>query len=89
MGILLETWRLFYSPISRVRASPRGEMEMEDADVKAERLDVYKRERSGDILKIWDISKDFRNFFKKVQAVHRVTVGIKEGEVSRMTLPLR
>ena len=62
---------------------------MEDADVKAERLDVYKGERTGYILKIWDISKVFRTFFKKFQAVHRVTVGIKEGEVSRMTLPLR
>ena len=61
---------------------------MEDGDVKAERLEVYEGERSGDILKIWDISKDFVHFFKKVRAVNRVTVGIKEGEVSRMTLPL-
>ena len=68
--------------MSRVRTFPSREMEMEDADVKAERLEVSKGERSGDILKIWDISKDFRHFFNKIRAVNRVTVGIKEGEVS-------
>ena len=58
---------------------------MEDADVKAERLEVHNRERIGDILKIWDISKDFINFTKKTRAVNRVTVGIREGEASRKT----
>ena len=53
--------------------------------MKAERLEVHNRERIGDILKIWDISKDFRNFTKKTRAVNRVTVGIREGEASRKT----
>ena len=55
--------------------------EEEDADVKSERLEVHMEKRSGDILKIWDISKRFRDFFKTTRAVNRVTVGIKEGEV--------
>ena len=56
-------------------------MEEEDADVKSERLEVHMEKRSGDILKILDISKRFRDFFKTTRAVNRVTVGIKEGEV--------
>jgi hypothetical protein len=57
----------------------------EEDDVRAERMAVWKgEERKKDIIKIWDIRKDFWSLFGKTnRAVDDVTVGIKEGEVMK------
>ena len=67
--------------MSGLRASSNKEMDMEDGDVKAERLAVNKGERNDSIIKTRDLSKDFSTCFKQIRAVDRVTVGIREGEV--------
>ncbi|KAF6301418.1 ATP binding cassette subfamily A member 13 [Rhinolophus ferrumequinum] len=51
-----------------------------DTDVEKEQMRVLKGRTSGDILVLYNLSKSYRNFFKRTTAVQDISVGIKRGE---------
>uniref|UniRef100_A0A8C5XUF3 ATP binding cassette subfamily A member 13 n=1 Tax=Microcebus murinus TaxID=30608 RepID=A0A8C5XUF3_MICMU len=51
-----------------------------DRDVEKERMRVFERRTSGDILVLYNLCKSYQSFFQKITAVQDISLGIPKGE---------